>query len=201
MGMQEMERLKPLDPAAVPSELQPVVGFSEQVMGFTANDVLTMARWPELLLAMAPVVDVIYGPGTVDVGLKRLVGLIASTAAGCRYCEAHTAQGSAAAGIDPTKVSVAWEFETSPLFSPAERAALRVARGGGSHPNGVTDEDFAELLTHFDERAAMEIVGVIALFGFLNRWNDTLATRLEDLPGDIAGRLLEQQNWTAGKHG
>ena len=78
---------------------------------------------------------------------------------------------------------------------------MRVARGGGSHPNGVTDEDFTELLTHFEERQALEIVSVIALFGFLNRWNDTLATKLEDVPGDIAGRLLDERGWTAGKHG
>ena len=161
-GCTEVNRIKPLDLTAVPEELHSVLSFSEQVMGFTANDVLTMARWPELLLAMAPVVDIIYGPGTVDVGLKRLVGLVASTAAGCRYCEAHTAHGSAAAGIDRDKVAAVWEFETSPLFSQPERAALRVARGGGSHPNGVTDEDFTELLTHFEERQALEIVSVIA---------------------------------------
>ena len=159
-----------------------------------------MARGPELLLAMAPVVDIIYGPGRVDTGLKRLVALVASTAAGCRYCEAHTAHGSAAAGVDRDKVAAVWEFDTSTLFSEAERAALRVARGAASHPNGVTDEEFRQLRTHFDERQVLEIVSVICLFGFLNRWNDTLATTLEDVPGDVASRLLDQRGWTAGKH-
>lgn len=196
-----MNRIAPLDKAAVPEELLPILSFSEQVMGFTANDVLTMARWPELLRAMAPVVDIIYSEGEVEIGLKRLVALVASTAAGCRYCEAHTAHGSAAAGVDREKIAAVWEFETSPLYSDAERAALRVARGSGSHPNDVSDADFAELLRHFGERGALEVVSIVALFGFLNRWNDTLATRLEEVPGDVAGRLLGQQGWTAGKHG
>jgi hypothetical protein len=37
---------------------------------------------------------------------------------------------------------------------------------------------------------------VIALFGFLNRWNDTLATPLEDEPIEY----LSRGGWQAGKH-
>lgn len=156
-------------------------------MGFAANDIRVMAKWPALLEAMASVVGVVYTEGAVDAALKAMVGHVASTAAGCRYCAAHTAHGSAAAGIAPDKLAAIWEFATSPLFSPAERAALRVAQGGGSQPNGVTDEDFAELRRHFNEQQILEITAVIALFGFLNRWNETLATDLEDAPRVYAG--------------
>ena len=43
-------------------------------------------------------------------------------------------------------------------------------------PNAVTDEDFAGLRKHF---ADVGIVAVVALFGFMNRWNDTIQTELE----------------------
>jgi len=76
---------------------------------------------------------------------------------------------------------------------------LIVARGGGSQPNGVTDAEFADLLTHFSEQGALEIVAVIALFGFLNRWNDTLATQLEEAPM-AAAKSLQAGNWDGGTH-
>ena len=44
------------------------------------------------------------------------------------------------------------------------------------------------------------IVGVIAAFGFLNRWNDTMATPLEDEPIEVGERLLAKRGWSAGKH-
>jgi hypothetical protein len=41
----------------------------------------------------------------------------------------------------------------------------------------------------------------IALFGFLNRWNDSMGTALEDLPMESARRNLAHTGWDAGKHG
>jgi len=177
-----MSRITPLADSEIPESVAPFVEFSDQVLGFAANDVRIMAKWPELLGAMSGVVDVVYRPGEVSESLKRLIAHVASTAAGCRYCRAHTAHESILVGVDRAKLDVVWEFETNDLFSESERSALRIARGGGSQPNGVSDADFAELLTHFSERAALEVVTVIALFGFLNRWNETLATQLEAVP-------------------
>jgi len=182
-----MSRIPPLPTAELPAEVAAIVAGSDQHMGFAANDIRVMARWPALLQAMSGVVGLVYGPGEVDETLKRLVAHIASTAAGCHYCGAHTAHGAAAAGLATDKLAAVWEFESSPLFSPAERAALRVARGGGSQPNGVTDADFAELRQYYSDAQVLEIVAVIALFGFLNRWNETLATDLEATPATFAG--------------
>ena len=94
----------------------------------------------------------------------------------------HTAFTSQRHGVDEDKLAPVWEFETSELFSESERCALRVALLAGQTPNGVTDSAWAELAEHFDEDAQLEIVAVIAMFGFLNRWNSTLATDLESLP-------------------
>lgn len=56
------------------------------------------------------------------------------------------------------------------------------------------------LSEHFTDRQVVEIVSVIALFGFLNRWNDTLATTLEDEPVAFAGNTLKSSGWEPGKH-
>jgi len=92
-------------------------------------------------------------------------------------------------GITAEKIASVFEFETSPLFSDAERAALRVAWHGALQPNAVTDEDFEALKAHFSEREIVEIVAVLSLYGFLNRWNGTLQTELEPLPAEFNATL------------
>ena len=75
-----------------------------------------------------------------------------------------------------------------------------MAARAGSVPNGVEDEDFDELRKHYNEREIVEIVAVISLFGFLNRWNDTLATELEASPLRFADAHLAAHGWQPGKH-
>jgi hypothetical protein len=65
----------------------------------------------------------------------------------------------------------------------------------------VTDAQFAELRQHWSDGEIVEILGVVAMFAFLNRWNDTMATPLEASPTAIADMALGGQGWTAGKHG
>jgi alkylhydroperoxidase family enzyme len=76
-----------------------------------------------------------------------------------------------------------------PLFSDSERAALRVAQGAAQVPNAVTDADFAELKGHYTDAQIVDIA-VISLFGFLNRFDDTMATELEASPLETGGRFL-----------
>jgi len=196
-----MSRIAPLSLDELPEETRSALEYAQGIMGFTANDVLTMARWPELLSAMQQLVGVIYKPGALDPLLKRLIGTIVSGASGCRYCQAHAAHGAAKmAGGEDAKVAAVWQYQTSDLFSPAERAALDLALAAGQQPNAATDAHFAALDMHFHQQQIMEIMGVISLFGFLNRWNDTLATQLEAAPLNFAETNLSAQNWNAGKH-
>ena len=73
---------------------------------------------------------------------------------------------------------------------------------GAMAPSQATPEHFDELYKHFDEGQVVEIVASIALFGFLNRWNDTMATEIEELPAQVADATIGQSfGWEAGKHG
>jgi uncharacterized peroxidase-related enzyme len=136
----------------------------------------------------------------VDRGFKRLIAHVASRAAGCQYCMAHTVEGAVHFGVDERKASAVWEYQTSPLFSEAERVALDVAVEAGAVPNAVTDGMFAEMREHWTDEQIVEIVGVIAVFGFLNRWNDTMGTPLEDAPLAAGEKYLARGGWTPGKH-
>lgn len=95
------------------------------------------------------------------------------------------------------KIASAFEYETSPLFDARERAALRVAQFGSFVPNETWPEHFEALHEDFDDG---EIVSVISRFGYLNRWNDTMATGLEE-PALAFGRsVLTDAGGTPGKH-
>lgn len=152
------------------------------LMGFTPEDALVMARKPSLLRAMGELVRAVYGPGRVDPGLTRFVGEAASKAAGCVYCSAHAANCALDHGVDIAKIRAVWRFEESELFTPREQAAIRLGMKAGRVPNETGDGDFVELARWFDEDEILEIIAVLALFRFLNRWNTTLSTTLEPAP-------------------
>ena len=193
-------RLAPLPPEHS-SELREQFETMKKNLGFVPNSILIMQRKPKLAKALAQLTAAIWDPeGEVDRGFKRLVAHVASRAAGCRYCMAHTAGGALHFGIEDRKLAAVWDYQTSPLFNEAERATLDFAVAAAQVPNAVTDDQFAELRKHWSEEQIVEIVGVISVFGFLNRWNDTLATPLEDEPIEIGEKYLAARGWEPGKH-
>ena len=194
-----MPRLDPLSRESL-SDFEPFFQMVEQAMGFVPTSMLTMGRNPALLQAFAGLSGNVLGPGRIEPPLKSFISFVTSNAAGCRYCQAHTAHTADRNGVDAEKLAAAFEFETSPLFDERERAALRVARGAGLVPNAVEDADFEALKQHFDADEIVEIVSVISLFGFLNRWNDTMATTLEASPRAFGETSLAARGWDAGKH-
>ena len=114
---------------------------------------------------------------------------------------AHTAGAALRLGIDEKKLAAVWEYRASPLYTEAERVALDFAIAAASQPNDVSDELFAKMKKHWSEGQIVEIIGVIALFGFMNRWNDTIATPLEAEPIEVGEKFLAGHGWEVGKHG
>ncbi len=198
-----MSRIAPL-PVSHSPELERQFDHFVALQGFAPNSLLIMQRKPTLVAAFTQLSAAVMDPaGEVDLGLRRLIGHVASKAAGCAYCQAHTLLGASKIGVDEAKLADVWRYRESPHYSPAERAALDFALAAASQPNDVTNEGFARLRDHWSETQIVEILGVVALFGFMNRWNDSLATPLEDAPVEVARRAaaLAGARWSPGKHG
>ena len=196
-----MSRIKPRARKDVP-ELEPVLSQTEKRMGFLPNSQLIMAYKPKLLQAFGQLSQAVNDPANkTSRPLRALVAHMASKSAGCQYCVAHTGESAHNASVEDKKIAAIWDYETSPLFSEAERAALRFAQSGAAVPNAVTDADYDALRRHFSDEEIVELVAVIAYFGFLNRWNDTLGTELEDSPLSFAHKALAGTGWNPGKHG
>jgi uncharacterized peroxidase-related enzyme len=192
-------------PADHDPEIAELAHFFEGTLGFAPNSVLTMVRRPALARAFTELNRAaMVNHGRVTSELKRLVGHVASRAAGCRYCEAHTiraaARFGAVEGADARRLDEVWQFRTSALFTPAERAALEFALAAAACPGAVDAAIGAELRRHWDDGEIVEITGVVALFGFLNRWNDAMATELEAPARSDGQRWLAAHGWSAGKH-
>ena len=182
-------------------DLERYFGAIESRMGFLPNSTLAMANVPGMVEAISGMARVIYSPDAkTPLQLRNLVGQIASQAAGCTYCTAHSASNAAQSGIEDARIAAVWDFETSPLFSPAEKAAFHFALAAGVHPNAVTDELVEDLGNHYDAQEMSELMAVIAWFGLLNRWNDSMATPLEDYPLVVARRTLTRTGWRPGAH-
>ncbi len=197
--MPRMEPL-PIEDCTDP-ELRATLEHFVNTLGFVPNSLLTMQRVPAIAKAVVQMNKAVFDPeGQVDLGLKRLIAHMASFASGCQYCRAHTTVSATRHGIDADKMTAIYEYRTSPLFSEAERVALEYALAAASVPNAVTDELYDELCSHWDDQAIVEMLGVVCMFGVFNRWNDSMATPLEEEPMAVAGSLIGDQGWEPGKH-
>ena len=193
-------RIEPLPPEHTP-DLKDAFAQYVKALGFIPNSMLILQRKPKIVKAMAQLTAAVWEPdGEVARDFKRLIAHVASRAAGCQYCMAHTAGGALLFGVDAAKVEAIWDFRTSPLYSEAERVALDFSIAAASQPNGVTEEMFAQMRKHWSETQIVEIAAVVAVFGFLNRWNDTMGTPLEEEPLHVGEKYLASHGWNAGKH-
>ena len=193
-------RIEPL-PAENSPELKEAFAVYTKALGFIPNSMLILQRKPKIVKAMAQLTASVWEPdGEVDRAFKRLVAHVVSRAAGCQYCMAHTAGGALLFGVDPKKVEAIWDFRVSPLYSEGEKVALDFAIAAASQPNGVTEQMFADTRKHWNETQIVEIAAVVAVFGFLNRWNDTMGTPLEAEPIEVGEKYLAKRGWSVGKH-
>ena len=195
-----MAHLEPL-PASTTPDLAEDFALFEKILGFVPNSLLTMQRRPEMVRAFGVLTRAVMDPdGEVDLGFMRLVAHFASRAAGCQYCEAHSLVAARIHGIDDEKLEAIWDYANSPLYTEAERAALDFALAAGSVPNAVDEEIMDRMKAFWSEGQIVQILGAVCLYGFLNRWNDSMATDLEESPRAMGDRVLARGGWTGGRH-
>ena len=194
-----MARVSPATPEQF-AQVADIMQRWQRTKGYPPNSWLTMARRPMVFRAYRALhTAVMMDEGEVPKALKFMIAHAVSQACGDPYCAAHNAENAAHIAAAPVeKVEALPQYGTSPLFTPAERAALELAHAAGG--SNVTDAHFAELRRHYSEDAIIEIVSVIALLGWLNRWNITLATRIEDNAAAFARKHLAPSGWAPGVH-
>ncbi|MFT6748719.1 MAG: putative peroxidase-related enzyme [Flavobacterium sp.] len=182
-------------------ETKKLAEFFNETLGFCPNSVLTMQHRPEISKAFINLNKaVMENQGRVTSALKRMIGWVSSNAAGCRYCQAHTIRAAERYGANQEQLDNIWEYKKHPSFSEAERAALDFALVASQIPNGVDEKIKTELYKYWNEGEIVEMLGVISLFGYLNRWNDSMGTTIEKGAIESATQYLGKHDWEIGKH-
>ncbi len=182
-------------------EVAELARFFNETLGFCPNSVLTMQRRPAIAKAFINLnMAVMANDGRVNAEQKRLIGYITSANTGCRYCEAHTILAAQRYGGTDERLANIWNFRDSHLYTEAEKAAFEFALAASSVPNAVDDNIANTLHKYWDDGEIVEILGVISLFGYLNRWNDSMATTMESGAVDAGEQLLNKSAWSQGKH-
>jgi uncharacterized peroxidase-related enzyme len=198
-----MALVPPLGEAEIEPDLREHVQFFKGPLGVIPNSVRTMAHRAPIARAFTDLnvaVMTDYGAG-VTPEFKRLIGYVSSQASGCLYCQAHMILASERFNASEERLADVFDFEQSAHFTEAEKAALAFAHAATQVPNAVTPELGERLRAHWDEGQIVEIMGVVALFGYLNRWNDSMGSALEDLPlSKGEQRLAGATGWSVGKH-
>jgi len=190
----------PLDRNAT-KEAAEMADFYEETLGFTPNSLFTMMHRPRIANAFVEMNKaVMENKGRVTSSLKRELAYLSSMTAGCRYCEAHAIRAADRYGSEQDRLNHIWDYKTYSAFTEGERAVFDFAIAASQIPNAVTDEIAENIRKHWDDGEVVEILGVIALFGYLNRWNDSMGTHLEEPAADDGNKYLGEKGWSRGKH-
>lgn len=195
-----MALVDPLSPDHDP-ETKELAAFFDETLGFCPNSVLTMQHRPAISKAFITLNKaVMANEGRVTSALKRMIAWVSSNATGCRYCQAHAIRAAERYGAEQEQLDNIWEYRTHPAFSEAERAALDFALAASQVPNTVNADIKKRLHQHWNDGEIVEMMGVISLFGYLNRWNDSMGTTIEDGAVESAEKYLSEVGWQKGKH-
>jgi len=195
-----MPLVNPLD-ACHDKETQELADFFNQTLGFCPNSVLTMQHRPAISKAFIQLNKAVMdNQGRVTSALKRMIAWVSSNATGCRYCQAHAIRAAERYGAEHEKLDNIWEYRTHKAFSDAERAALDFSLAASNVLNEVDENIKKRLYEFWDEGEIVEMLGGISLFGYLNRWNDSMGTSIEKGAVESGEKYLKKTGWDSGKH-
>jgi uncharacterized peroxidase-related enzyme len=195
-----MPLVKPLSADTNP-DVKKLAEFFNETLGFCPNSVLTMQIRPEIARAFINMnMAVMDNHGNVTSALKRMIAWVSSNATGCRYCQAHAIRAAERYGAEQEQLDNIWEYKTHAAFSDAERAALDFSLAASVIPNAVDEKIKSDLYKYWNEGEIVEMLGVISLFGYLNRWNDSMGTSIEDGAVESGDQYLGKHGWEKGKH-
>ena len=182
-------------------ETKELAEFFNETLGFCPNSVLTMQRRPAISKAFINLNKaVMANDGRVTSALKRMIAWVSSNSTGCRYCQAHAIRAAERYGAEQEQLDNIWEYRTHVAFSDAERAALDFSLAASMVPNAVDADIKKRLYEHWDEGEIVEMLGVISLFGYLNRWNDSMGTSIEEGAVESGNKYLGKYGYDLGKH-
>lgn len=169
-----MPRLSRLNRQEVPDAVGEIYDRYMRQRGNVPNMFRTMAHRPEIFSTMIAHFEAILNTGTLPLRLKELVIVRTSQLNECEYCLASHSIIAKKLGWTPEQISDLANFAEREDFTPAEKAALRLAETMTRHSTKLSDEQFQELRGFYSEGEVVELMAAIGLFNYFNRFNNAL---------------------------
>lgn len=115
----------------------------------------------------------------VPARLRSLISVEVAKIIQCPFCVDINSAIFINQGEDKKTLEHIEDFQTSPLFSDREKAALSFAKAMSFTPNQVTDEIFANLQQYFCDDEIVELTALIAFQNCSSRFNTSLKIPLQ----------------------
>jgi alkylhydroperoxidase family enzyme len=145
--------------------------LSRRRLGRDVDPVAVYAHAPGLLIGYGCFEQATDKQKHVEERLKVLAETKAAAVVTCEFCCDIASSIALEAGVTEQQLLALPRYRESPEFSELERLVLDYASAMSRTPTGVTDELFAAMREHFDERQMVELTNVIALENMRARFN------------------------------
>ncbi len=142
--------------------------------GNVPNMFRVMAHRPEIFATMQAHFAAVLNTGTVPTKLKELIIVRTSQVNETPYCLASHMRLARGLGWTDKQLRNLADWREREDFTPAEKAALRLAETVTRDAHAVSDEQFAALRGFYSEGEIVELLCAIGLFNYFNRFNDAL---------------------------
>ena len=169
-----MSRISRLDRSEVTPDMAALYDKAFAQRGNVPNMFRVMAHRPEIFATMQAHFGAVLNTGTVSTKLKELIIVRTSQVNVTPYCLAsHTILARGLGWTDDQLAHLA-DWPQRDDFTPAEKAALRLAETVTRDAHGLSDEQYSELRTFYNEGEIVELLCAIGLFNYFNRFNNAL---------------------------
>jgi uncharacterized peroxidase-related enzyme len=169
-----MSRISRLDRSEVTPDMAALYDKAFAQRGNVPNMFRVMAHRPEIFATMQAHFGAVLNTGTVSTKLKELIIVRTSQVNQTPYCLASHTILARNLGWTDEQLTNLTNWPTRSDFTPAEKAALRLAETVTRDAHTVSDEQFAELRGFYDEGEIVELLCAIGLFNYFNRFNNAL---------------------------
>jgi alkylhydroperoxidase family enzyme len=154
--------------------LRPLTWMLKRRVGKVVNPFRAWAYRPGITIAMSIFMQSIESSKVTPETLKRMACLRAAQMVGCVFWIDINAAGGSKLGISDEKLAALADSAEHPLFTPAERAALRYTEEMTLSSVNVPDEVFDELKRHFNTEQIVDLTATVALENMRARFNRAL---------------------------
>jgi uncharacterized peroxidase-related enzyme len=169
-----MSRISRLNRSEVTPEMVALYDKVFALRGNVPNMFRVMAHRPEIFATMQAHFSAVLTTGTLPARLKELIIVRTSQVNETPYCLASHTILAKNLGWTGEQLTHLADWPRREDFTPAEKAALRLAETVTRDANAVSDEQFAELRGFYSEGEIVELLCAIGLFNYFNRFNNAL---------------------------